>query len=231
MPMNDETQRLLTRRYKAAVADFNNDKSYKSLQELEALRWEEQLPLVYRLRARALLTGDVIVGCWREIEEEEQEQHRMAAEQSAYTEIGAGVSGNKTSSPEVEDREVETRRRVAGIIVAAPDSLVQRDVVRGSSGGFAGFGNPVGFGRSPGAEPVIELERGDTSPFGSSAVEPTTEPRGDISPHGALWYLRKSSQGAYGRAHPSSQHRTQTSETSRFEVKVMSLERCRARKR
>ena len=182
MPTNDETQRLLTQRYKAATADFNNDKSYEVRQELESLRWEEQLPLVYRLRARALLTGDVIVGCWREIEED----HCLAAEQSAYTEIGAGVSGSKTSSLEVEEREVETRRRVAGIRVAAPDSLIQGDVVCGSLGGFAGFGSSVGFGRSPGAEPVIELERGDTSPFGSSAIAPTTEPRGDISPHGAF---------------------------------------------
>ena len=84
MPTND-IQRLIER-YKAAIAGFNNkdESSHESRQELENLRWEELLPLVYRLRARAVLTGDFIIGCWRESEE-----YRLVAEQQASTEISA----------------------------------------------------------------------------------------------------------------------------------------------
>jgi hypothetical protein len=173
MPTSN-TQRL-TERYKAAISDFHkNDSCHESRQELETLRWEEQLPLVYRLRARAVLTGDFIIGCWRAGEEE----HRLAAEQEAYDEISAAVSSSSTGGLEVEDREVETCQPADHRVVAV-DSLLaecqsrdgnpccttQRDVVSGSLRLFAGFG----------AEPTTEPS-GDMFPFGSGFGSPTKEP-------------------------------------------------------
>jgi hypothetical protein len=105
MPTNN-TQRL-TDRYKAAIAAFNKDEPFhESRQELETLRWEERLPLVYRLRARAVLTGDFIIGCWREREEEEL---CLVPEQETYTWMSMVVSGSASS---LEDRGIGTRQIV-----------------------------------------------------------------------------------------------------------------------
>jgi hypothetical protein len=221
MPPNDDIRRL-TARYKAAIVDFNN-KNGSSLescrQELETLRWEERLPLVYRLRARALLTGDVIIGCWRggeEGEEEEEEQHCLAAELQAYAGIGAGDSSCTTSGLEVEGRDAGIRSRVAGVRVVAPEELfgqqsrsddtcraTRRGVVRGGMGAFAGFGSPA-------AEPMIELVRGDISPFGgfgNRAAEPTTQPPDDNSPRGPFGAF--GSPGREPTAEPTQDHSTE----------------------
>jgi hypothetical protein len=152
MPTNN-TERL-TERYKAAIAAFNRDESsYESRQELKNLRWEERLPLVYRLRARAALTGDFIIGCCREREEGE---HYLLAEQQACTEISAGVSSSTASGLEVEDRESETPRQPADAEQQSrddsPGCATKRDVVRGSLGLFAGFGSAA-------AEPRTKAER------------------------------------------------------------------------
>jgi len=178
MPPNDVTQRSLTQRYKTAIADIlnKNETSLASCrQELETLRWEEQLPLVYRLRARALLTGDFVVG-WRKGGEEEEEE-----EQQAFAEIGAGVEGSAMRDLGVEDLGVLADFGVA----VAPDALAgrrscdedtccataRREVVNGGMGPFAGFGSPA-------AEPTTE-PRGETSlfgDFGNRAAEPTPGP-------------------------------------------------------
>jgi hypothetical protein len=175
MSTSDDIKRLIAR-YKAAIVDFNN-KNGSSLeicrQELEALRWEEQVPLVYRLRARALLTGDFVVGCWRGGEEEHEQQ--------AFAEIGAGVEGSTMRGLGVEDLGVLADFGVA----VAPDALAgrrscdegtccataRREVVNGGMGPFAGFGSPA-------AEPTTE-PRGETSlfgDFGNRAAEPMPEP-------------------------------------------------------
>jgi hypothetical protein len=163
MSTSDDIKRLIAR-YKAAIVDFNN-KNGSSLeicrQELEALRWEEQLPLVYRLRARALPTGDFVVGCWRGGEEEEHEQQ-------VFAKIGAGVSGSTTRGLGVEDHGI-----LAGFGVAAFNELAgwSSRADDGSLGGFAGC-------RSPAVEPTTE-PRGETSlsgGFGNRAAEPAAEP-------------------------------------------------------
>lgn len=132
--MSTNDIRRLIERYKAAIAASNKDEScHESRRELESLRWEEQLPLVYRLRARALLTGDFIIGCWRESEEEEH--RRLAADQAAYTEIGAViVSGSTIGWKETEDHRPAADQAYAEISAVDSGSASSLDAEDRESG-------------------------------------------------------------------------------------------------